>query len=272
MAATARQLGFSLLPWQRLVLAVALERAGRRPAYRDVCVSVPRQSGKSSLALSLIIWRLLSRPDQLALYSAQNRVSARRKLLHTWWPLLARSDLAPRFKLFRGFGSECLQVDNGSRLELLSATEASGHGETTDLVVVDESWVHVDATLEQATRPAMATRTDAQMWMLSTAGTSRSTWWHGKLDAARAAAEMGVTDGLACFDWSAADDVNPADEPVWWGCMPALGRLVDVATIRADLASMGLREFRRAYLNQRPDVTDEGWSIINRDLWAAARG
>jgi hypothetical protein len=83
---------------------------------------------------------------------------------------------------------------------------------------------------------------------------------------------MGVTDGLACFDWSAADDVNPADEPVWWGCMPALGRLVDVATIRADLASMGLREFRRAYLNQRPDVTDEGWSIINRDLWAAARG
>jgi hypothetical protein len=54
--------------------------------------------------------------------------------------------------------------------------------------------------------------------------------------------------------------------------MPALGRLVDVATIRADLASMGLREFRRAYLNQRPDVTDEGWSIINRDLWAAARG
>jgi phage terminase large subunit-like protein len=84
VATVARQLGLRLLPWQRQVLAVALERAGRRPAYRDVLVSVPRQSGKSSLALALLIWRLLSAPDQLVLYSAQNRAAARRKLLHTW--------------------------------------------------------------------------------------------------------------------------------------------------------------------------------------------
>src|SRR6266540_2888523 len=105
----AGQLGLGLLPWQRLVLSTALERAGRRPAYRDVLVSVPRQSGKSSLALALIVWRLLSEPDQLVLYSAQNRVAARRKLLHTWWPRLARSELAGQFKLFRGFGNEMLQ-------------------------------------------------------------------------------------------------------------------------------------------------------------------
>jgi hypothetical protein len=75
---------YSVLPWQRLVLSVALERAGRRPAYRDVLVSVPRQSGKSSMALALMVWRLLLAPDQLVLYSAQNRAAARRKLLHTW--------------------------------------------------------------------------------------------------------------------------------------------------------------------------------------------
>ena len=98
----------------------ALERSGRKPAYRDVLVSVPRQSGKSSLALSLIVWRLLSGPDHLVLYAAQNRVAARRKLLHTWWPRLARSPLADRFTLFRGFGNESLTADTGSRLELLS--------------------------------------------------------------------------------------------------------------------------------------------------------
>jgi hypothetical protein len=46
VAAVAKDLGIPLLPWQRLVLSVALERSGRRPAYRDVLVSVPRQSGK----------------------------------------------------------------------------------------------------------------------------------------------------------------------------------------------------------------------------------
>src|SRR6266545_2852317 len=177
VAAVARQLGFQLLPWQRRVLAVGLERAGARPAYRDVLVSVPRQSGKSSLALALIVWRLLSEPDQLVLYSAQNRAAARRKLLHTWWPRIRRSPLASRFELFRGFGAEGLSADNGSRLELLSATESAGHGETTDLVVVDEAWVHQDATVEQSTRPTMATRADAQLWAMSTAGTAKSVWW-----------------------------------------------------------------------------------------------
>jgi phage terminase large subunit-like protein len=271
VAATARQLGLNLLPWQRLVLATALERAGRRPAYRDVLVSVPRQSGKSSLALSLIIWRLLSEPDQLVLYSAQNRVAARRKLLHTWYPRLLRSELGGRFTLFRGFGNEMLQADNGSRLELLSATESAGHGETTALVVVDEAWVHPDATVEQSVRPTMATCPDAQLWAMSTAGTPRSLWWRGKLDAGRAAAELGVTAGACLLEWAAAADDDPADEAVWWATMPALGRLTDVATIRADLANMPIAQFARAYLNLWSDEAAEGWRVISRDAWAASR-
>jgi phage terminase large subunit-like protein len=272
VAATARQLGFSLLPWQRLVLSTALERSGRRPAYRDVLVSVPRQSGKSSCSLALIVWRLLSEPDQLVLYSAQNRVAARRKLLHTWWPRLVRSpELAPRFKLFRGFGNEMLQADNGSRLELLSATESAGHGETTSLVVIDEAWVHQDPSVEQSVRPTMATCPDAQLWAISTAGTAKSVWWRGKLDTGRTAAELGTTDGTALLEWAAAPDDDPADEATWQGCMPSLGRLVDVATVRADLHSMGAAQFKRAYLNLWPDETQEGWRVIARDLWEASR-
>lgn len=267
----ARRLGFSLLPWQRLALSVALERAGGRPAYRDVLVSVPRQSGKSSLAFSLIIWRLLSEPDQLVLYSAQNRVAARRKLLHTWWPRLARTELADRFKLFRGFGNESLSADNGSRLELLSATESAGHGETTHLVLVDEAWVHVDATVEQSVRPTMATCPDAQLWAMSTAGTARSLWWRGKLDTARAAAELGTTSGQCLLEWAAAPDDDPTDEAVWWRTMPALGRLVEAATLKADLDNMAVAEFKRAYLNLWPDESLEGWAVISRDAWMASR-
>jgi phage terminase large subunit-like protein len=271
VASTARELGFSLLPWQRLVLSTALERVGRRPAYRDVAVSVPRQSGKSSLALSLIIWKVLAEPNMLVLYSAQSRVAARRKLLHTWWPRIRQSPLAGRFKLFRGFGSEMLQADNGSRLELLSATESSGHGETTDLVVVDEAWVHQDASVEQSVRPTLATRADAQLWAMSTAGTLKSAWWRGKLDAGRTSAELGITSGSCLLEWAAAPDADASDEAVWWATMPALGKLVQVATVRQDLASMGAVQFKRGMLNLWQDEAAEGWAVVDRAAWEASR-
>jgi phage terminase large subunit-like protein len=223
------------------------------------------------MALALIIWRLLSEPDQLVLYSAQSRLSARRKLLHTWWPRITRSPFADRFKLFRGFGAETLEADNGSRLELLSATESAGHGESTHLVVVDESWVHPDAVLEQGVRPTMVNCADAQLWAMSTAGTAKSIWWRGKLDGGRTAAEFGVTSGACLLEWAADPADDPTDEAVWWATMPALGRLSSVETLRADLANMDVREFKRAFLNLWPDESAEGWSVIGRDLWAASR-
>jgi phage terminase large subunit-like protein len=182
------------------------------------------------------------------------------------------SPYAADLKLFRGFGNETISRANGSVLQLLSASESAGHGETVDLAIIDEAWVHRDAHVEQAVRPAMVTRKDAQIWGLSTAGTWRSEWWKGKLDAGRAAAEMAVDAGVCCFDWSAPDDANPADPAVWRACMPALGRLADEATVRADLAAMGLAEFRRAYLNQWPDPRGEGWQVFAQEAWARARG
>lgn len=263
---TAKDLGFSLLPWQRHVLTVGLEQSRGRPAFRDVLVSVPRQSGKSTLALSLVVWRLLSGEGMNVLYAGQTRAAAREKLLYAWWPRLASSPLAERFSLFRGFGAEMLAADTGSALRLVSASESGGHGETADLVVVDEAWAQ-DARLEQAVRPTLATRRHGQLWMLSTAGSDRSVWWRSKLEGGRAAAGMGVTEGLGCFDWSAAPEANPADEGTWWSAMPALGRLIDPDIVRADLANMDLDEFRRAYLNQWVEPAAQGWKVLPRALW-----
>lgn len=271
VAKVAKQLGVVLLPWQRRVVDVALEQGRSRPAYRDVLVSVPRQQGKSSLALALIVSRMLAAPDTRVLYSAQTRQAAREKLLSSWWPQVARSELGDLFNLFRGFGSETLLADNGSSLQLLSATESAGHGETTDLVIVDEAWVHQDSRVEQAVRPTMATRPAAQFWAMSTAGTARSTWWRAKLDAGRAAAEMGVSDGLCLLEWGAPESANPADEATWRSAMPALGHLIDVETVRADMASMAVGEFARAFLNVWPDPAGEGWRVFDQQKWRAAR-
>jgi phage terminase large subunit-like protein len=271
LAKTAELLKVPLMPWQELVAGVALEHdQDGQLAYRDVVVSTPRQSGKSTLVLALIVSRMLAAPEQTIVYGAQTRLAGRGKLFDKWWPRLRRSPLRDMFTLSRATGAEALRASNDSTLMLLSTDEGASHGETLDLAILDECW-KLDPAAEQAVRPAMATRANGQLWALSTAGTEKSTFWRGKVDAGRTVAELGVTEGLAYFEWSAADTDDVTDPGTWPTFMPALGRTVSLRAISADLGTMPLPEWRRAYANQWPDVTFEGWKTISRDAWASAR-
>ena len=173
LADVAEALGWTLLPWQPPVGGRALEHVGGKLAYRDVAVGT-RQSGKSSLVLSLIVYRMLSAPNQRIVYSAQTRLAARTKLFDSWFPTVRRSKLGDMFALSRATGAESLRCSNGSTMALLSTEESGGHGETVDLGIADEEWA-LDASVEQSVKPAMATRPNAQFWCLSTAG-KRACW------------------------------------------------------------------------------------------------
>ena len=270
LATVAETLGWELLPWQSLVAGRALEHQGGQLAYRDVAVGTPRQSGKSTLVLSLIIFRMLSAPGQRVVYGAQTRLAARTKLFDVWWPRIRRSALGPMFSLSRATGAEALRSANGSSLSLMSTDESAAHGETVDLGVLDECWA-LDASSEQSLKPAMSTRSNAQLWCLSTAGTVRSLFWRSKVDQGRAAAQLGVTEGSAFFEWSAADDVDVTDPASWPEFHPAVNFTIAPETIAADLRAMPLSEWRRAYANQwLDDVDASGWAVIPRDLWLAA--
>lgn len=266
----AAALGFDLMAWQRLVIERATVTVD---PLREVVVSTPRQVGKSLLMMLVILDRLLSQPDAYVLFGAQSRMTARGKLLDGWWPLIARSPLADRFTISRGAGFEALRCDNGSLLRLLSTEESSGHGESVDLVVIDECWA-LDARVEQAVRPATIRRPGAQLWLCSTAGTDRSVWWRGKIDVGREIAReapQGSSTGF--YEWAAPDGADMSDEAVWWACHPALAEgFVPVELIRADAAAMAPAEFARAYLNiWTADLTDGGWTVIDEQAWRAAR-
>jgi hypothetical protein len=195
---------------------------------------------------------------------------ARRKLLKVWWPLIARSPLRDMFSVSKGTGSESLECSNGSVLLLLSGDEASGHGDSIDTAFLDEAWSLTEAS-EQAVRPAMAARANGQLWVASTAGNRKSTYWQSKVDAGRTAAELGLTEGTCFIESAASPDLDVTDESTWPTFMPALDRTISRETVAADLASMKLSEWRRAYANQWPDETDEGWQVIPRDVWQAAQ-
>jgi phage terminase large subunit-like protein len=260
-----------LMRWQRDALALALQRRAGRRLFRDCTITVPRQSGKSTMVLVLAVWLMTSKPGSRVVYAAQARVSARQKLLRGWWPVVRDSPLGEQFSIFRANGSEALRCDNGSELVLLSQEERTGHGETADAIFLDECWSYPDERVEQAARPMLATKASGQLFALSTAGNARSTWWWNRLDAARLCAQMGMPDGHCLIEYSAPDDADLFDEQVWAACMPALGETITVDTVRADLAGMGPEQFSRAYLNRRPTVDDTGWRIIPKDVWEAAR-
>jgi phage terminase large subunit-like protein len=264
-------LGLKLMCWQRLVLDHALEHEAGRLAYREVDLSTPRQVGKSTLLLVVILHRMLAAPGSWLTYTSASRLAARRKLLRTWWPLIQHSPLASRFRPTKGTGSETLECQNGSTLILLSGDEASGHGDSLDASFLDEAWSLTEAA-EQAVRPAMAARPAGQLWVCSTAGTAKSAYWRSKIDAGRSASAKGSTTGTCFIEWAGTglDVVDPATWPMFH---PALARTIDEATIAADLAAMPtLAEWKRAYANLWPDEADEGWNVISMAQWKAATG
>jgi phage terminase large subunit-like protein len=263
-------LGPGLMPWQHEWNALVTEMGpDGRLVFRQGVLEVMRQQGKTVDLLSYMVTFGLRRPGTQIAYTAQTRLDARHRLLDVWWPRIEASALAPYMKVRRGSGSEALVFSNGSMLGLVSGTQTSGHGDVVDLGVIDEAWAQEDDHIEQAMRPAMMTR-DAQLLVVSAAGTEKSTYFRQKVEDGRARAELGVTDRGCYTGYSFADDDDPEDPATWRRRMPALGITVSEETVAADLELMGLAEFRRAYGCQWPEMAKPGWDVISQQSWAAA--
>ena len=258
------------MPWQQLVADVGLEldEETGRPAYREIVVTVPRQSGKTTLVLAWELQRALRwATSQRCAYTAQTGWDARRKLVDDQAPLLMGSGLRVAVdRVLRGAGNEAIIFKNGSRIDVLASTEAAGHGRTIDLGVIDEAFSDTDDRREQALLPAMATRASAQILVVSTAGTEASVFLRRKVDTGRAAAANGETSGIAYFEWSAPDEADIDDPRTWAMCMPALGHTINEQVVQHARQTMSEGDFRRSYLNQWTASDDR---VIPASMWDA---
>ena len=254
------------MPWQQLVADVGLEidPISGLPAYREIVVTVPRQSGKTTLVLAWELQRALLWPTaQRCAYTAQTGWDARRKLVDDQAPLLMGSPLKIAVdRVLRAAGNEAIVFKNGSRVDVLASTEAAGHGRTVDLGVIDEAFADLDYRREQALLPAMATRPAAQILVVSTAGTEASVFLKHKVETGRTAATAGDSKGIAYFEWSADPDADIDNPETWWGCMPALGHTISEKVVEHARATMSEGDFRRSYLNQ--------WTVSSEQVIPAA--
>lgn len=270
----AAWLGLELMPWQRQVAEVATEYDPITgvPYYREVFVTTPRQAGKTTLILVMLIVRCLTweRP-QMCVWTGQDGQSIRRKWLNEIVPEFERSDIAELIAengIRRANGSESVEWKTGSRIELLPTSETAGHGMVLDFAVLDEIFADHDNRREAALLPAMATKPDAQMLTCSTAGTGASTVYNRKVRSGRNAVAEGKTEGLAYFEWSAPDGWDPNDDSSFARFHPAIGHTQNLAAIRQarDVFAEDPAEFARAYGN-RPML--EGGGVIPEHIWAS---
>lgn len=266
------------MPWQQEVANIALEvdEATGELAYRQVVLTVPRQSGKTTLLLAIMVLRAIKFAGvvgkrQNIVYTAQDRLSARKKWTdeHCTALLIAQKHYPEhyRFRIRKQLGEEAIIYENGSQHGLTAPSPRAVHGEFLDLGVIDEAFARRDDSVEQGMKPAMVTRDQPQIWVVSTAGDRTSTYLRKKVEAGRQLAELGVNAGVAYFEWSAPPEADPGSEETWYSCMPALGRTAKVEAVRSDFQTMELDEFRRAYLNQWSEDALDDWDIIPKKIW-----
>lgn len=261
------------MPWQQLVLDVGLEidPSSGLPAYREIICTLMRQNGKSSLTAGVMAHRATlwpAQPQRIA-YSAQDGSAARKKLIEDVAAGWQRSPVVGRLvdKVLRGVGYEGVIFATGSRIDVIGSSESAGHGRTLDLAIIDESFADSDFRRESAISPAMATRRDAQVWNVSTAGTDASVFLRRKIDAGRSAVLSDTGGGVAFFEWSIDADQDIDDPEVWWDNMPALGFTISENTVRHARSSMSDGEFRRGFGNQWTVAAER---VIPASVWDVA--
>lgn len=271
-------MGLPLMPWQEQVALVGGElvpnadrRSAKRyplvPAYREVIVTVPRQSGKTTLVLAWMVQRASGWAEsQRIAYSAQTGLDARKKLIEDQVPILEpRKKLLGITRILRGMGGEAVEFNNGSRVVLLASAADSGHGKTLDLGVKDEFFADYDDRRDQALVPAMVTRPAAQVLTTSTMGTDESVPLNRAVDRGRLAIATDTRAGIAYFEWAAEAEADPDDPATWWGCMPAMGHTVTEAVVTHARSMLTDGEFRRAFLNQQTKADDRVLPVVAWD-------
>lgn len=237
----ARMLGFEPMPWQQQVWDVATEVDEHgRYVYEKVFVTVPRQSGKTTLFGPVELQRAYELPGSKIYFTAQTGDDARTLMK----ALLERVEASK----FYGWGVDPkksaaqtgmyvpVRVKRGERtitrkseIWAFPPKAAKIHGKTPALVGVDEIWTldkeQGKELVANGIEPAQSTLSGRrQIWFLSTAGTAESTYMKALVKIGRKSVdEPGSHPRFAYFEASLPDDADPYDPDAIAAFHPAVG-------------------------------------------------
>lgn len=267
----AAALGKPLMEWQQYVVDVATEHdADGRYKYEIILVTVPRQSGKTTLVGPVQLDRVIVNRGIRAFYTAQTGKDARSRF-RDLVALVQESPLDAVAQYRYSAGDEGIKFPNGSELKIFAPVMAALHGETPPLVTLDEIWgydeILGDAMLEGAIIPAQMSLTgNRQIWMVSTAGTALSTFMRKWVERGR---ETTSPKGkrwpkMAYFEWGLADGDDPYDPAAIAKFHPAVGHEINGTIVTAEELlknDVSRATWLRAFCNVWLDASDPLFSV-----------
>ncbi|MGH3097879.1 MAG: hypothetical protein ACRDMV_18000 [Streptosporangiales bacterium] len=236
------------------------ERSDGRWAAPEVAVLEPRQNGKGAILEARALVGLVLFEERLILWSAHKFDTAQEHFLRVRALFDNTDHLRKRVKSVRlTAGEQGIEMLNGCRLRFLARTGGSGRGFSPDLLILDEAYALTDEQVA-AVVPAQSARPNVQIWYASSAPLVSSVVLRRLCHRGRAGGE-----GLAYFEWCAADDAASDDRAAWAEANPALGDRIGEDAIVRELGTMDEGDFRRERLGIWP--MDAGSSEVDAERW-----
>lgn len=252
-------LGVELMDWQKLVLGdqLSLDENGRM-MFRQSCVSVARQNGKSICGQILILWWLVKMPyhrgERQTVLSTAHRLDLASEMFNSLAGILEEHFGA---KVIYSYGRQSVEIPAsadgsfpGSRWIVRAATPSAGHGLSVDLLFVDELFGCSPESIDDALVPTMRARKDPLMSCWSTAGTvDESVVFRRMREKGIAEIDTGKRSKLYYAEYSPPSDLDPMSPEAWTYSNPALGTTLEMETIEEESKGSNLNAFLRASVN-----------------------
>jgi hypothetical protein len=258
--------GLVLDPWQENVLRGALgERSDGRWAATRVCLTVPRQNGKTALFEARELAGLLLFGEELIIHSAHRVSTALEGFLRIKHYFEDYDDLRRRVRRIReANGEQAIELMTGQRLMFKARARGAVRGFSPDLLMLDEAQILPERAWSSSL-PAMSARPNPQAWL---AGTPPGPEDDGEaFTRLRDASQKAADTRLCWMEWSVDGAADVDDRKLWAQANPGLGVRISADAIADERHSMDVTTFARERLGVW--ASERTLSVIPSSLWAS---
>ena len=256
-----------LFEWQILALSGQLSHDENGDLqFRESLCSTARQNGKSVGLQALIGWWLTDfaklRGTPQNILSVANRLDRAEAIFNSLVPILV--DIFGG-KAMRTFGRKSVTMPDGSIWEVRAASP-NLHGQSCDLIVVDELFNVSEKCLSEALRPSQIARKSPLLSCWSTAGDESSVAMIHMRETAINEIEKQEPSRLYFAEWSIGDR-DWRDPANWIYANPALGKTITIEALKAvSKKDSFLRAHLNMFISSRGSWLDEGvWGSCKTD-------
>jgi len=252
----ADQIGAPLLEWQQYVLKDMLSVDKNNQFIRKSNLLIAaRQNGKSHIGRMRAIAGLMLFGEKNQLIMSSNRGMALSNFRDICYIFEGSDELGKLVRQIRyANGTECIEMRNGNRLDVVAATRDGSRGRTADFLWIDEIR-EINPEAFAAALPVTRARPNSQTYLSSNAGDAFSV----TLNDLREKALSNPPESFGFYEYSAPQWAKLDDRKGWVAANPSLGHFITEASLEESMSVNTVENFRTESLSQWISSLQSPW-------------